>query len=301
MTQSGLITCLGRFLLELPSGTRIRSVFVSGGARVVTDAAVTPEAFEGRVRARQEQLEQTPHAKGGDLLVERYELDPGHEVLVSWSSSVGRRIYRYDEFQYFADEHVLFRFESQGSANAAALDRARAGQRKFGAAMRVRDPAMIPTEPGFCVERGFVSGSTLNREEVEAVFSFPGLAHTSMVFKSFVTRNPEPTLLERVRELPSDLQDSSSGLAAVHRAERTLDGLQGSEVVIEERDEGRISHEFAWEFPGQADSLAAPFVKFSMTLDNGALGDGGAFQDLDEAIQFWHGLTASLRLRPGAV
>ncbi len=301
MSDSALTSCWGRFMLDLPPNARTRSTFISGGARVLTTAAVAPEGVEQLLQARETELAARPHGTGGSMLVERYALSERHQVIVSWSSAMGKRTQRYEEFQYFPDGRVLFRFESQGDATAAARERARVSQAKFGAAMRVREPAVMPTEPGFCVERGFVAGSALNREEVEAVISFPAMAHVSMAFKSIVTRNPEPALLERVRELPADLADQSSGIAVVRRTMRTLDGLEGSEVVVEERDEGRTSHEFAWEFPGKVDSLAAPFLKLGMTLDEGALGEEGEFRDLEEAIEFWHGITASLRLRPGAV
>jgi len=288
-------------MFDLPPGARARTAFVSGGARVSTVAAISPEGFEQLLRAREAELGAESHRTEGSMLLERYALSERHQVIASWSSAAGARTQRYEEFQYFPEDRVLFRFESQGNATAEARARARVSQARFGAAMRVRGQGEVPAEPGFCVDRGFVAGSRLNREEVEAVVSFPALDTASLVFKSFVTRNPERPLLERVDKLPDDLGEQPSGVAVVHRAARVLDGLEGDEVVVEERDEGRSSYEFAWEFPGQVDSLGAPFLKFGMTVDEGALGEEGHFGDLEAAIGFWREITSTLRQRPGAV
>ena len=295
------IHCLGRFMISLPRGTQVQSAYISGGARVQTHTGVTPEDFENLLRNREHELASTQHHDGGPMLIERYALTDHHHVISSWWSRAGRYTQRYNSFQYFPEHAVLFRLESQGNATADARAEAKHTQALFGDAMQVRAAHDIPTLPGFCVERGLISGAQLNREEVESCIRFPDMDGVTLCLKTFVTRNPETALIERVGELPGDLGDSASGIAAVRRHPRVLGDLAGSQMILEERVETASGYEFAWEFPGNVDSLSAPFVKFGMTVEPGALSDLGPVRGLEDAIDFWDSITGSLRLRPGAV
>lgn len=284
--------CVGRFLIDLPRDAKTRASFTSGGARISTMAGVNAARFRAQVGARESELRSARRNDGGSMLVERYALTPSHEVLVSWSSPAGRRVYRYEEFQYFPDSGALFRFESEGNANASSMEQARAAQKRFGAAVRTRGAGEIPRDAGFCIEDGFVAGSQLNREEVE-VGILPGrMSHTRIDLTGFVTRNPEPPLSRRIHK--------GGGVRVISQKHREIDGMPGDEVVIAEGNGRSTRHEFVWEFPGTPDSLAAPFLKLSMSLEAGAFGEGGDFPDLAAATQFWNDMLASLRRRPGA-
>ncbi|MGY0634673.1 T6SS immunity protein Tli4 family protein [Luteimonas sp. A478] len=302
MHRSVRTICLGRFLMVVPQGARVRASYITAGTRVFTDVGVSHEGFEARVGKRHAELQSASHAEGGPMLVERYALTPLHEVLVSWASSASRRVYRYEEFQHFPDQQILFRFDGEGTATQQARATAREAQERFSSLMRVRGVDEVPEQTGFCIERGFVTGSRLNREEVEAGIELRGAPGTQLAFTSFVTRNPEPSLLERSRSISEVRPESvGEGSFALRRAERAAAGLQGAELLMLGNDGGEHSYEFMWEFRGTPDSLAAPFLKLALSLEPGAVGLGRDFADLKAATTFWDQLVDSLRLRPGAI
>ena len=294
--------CLGRFLMVVPQDARVRGSYVTAGTRVLTHVGVSSAGFAEDVSGRQAELQAAAHDEGGSMFVERYALTPLHEVLVSWASSASRRIYRYEEFQHFPDQQVLFRFDGNGTATPRARANAREAQARFSSAMRVRSADEIPKQAGFCIERGFIAGAALNREEVEAGIELRGTRGTQLAFTSFVTRNPEPSLMVRAAEIPMGQPDSvGEGSFALRRRQRTAAGLQGTELLLVENDDDELSYEFMWEYSGTPDSLAAPFLKLALSLEPGAVGPGGDFSELKVAMAFWDGLVDSLRLRPGAV
>lgn len=156
----------------------------------------------------------------------------------------------------------------------------------------------VPREAGFCIERGFIPGSRLNREEVKSGVELPGMPNSQLNFSSFVTRNPAPSLLDRSRGIPSGRpEESGEGSIAFRRRVRVAAGLEGAELLMRERDGEEVSYEFIWEFPGTPNSLAAPFLKLALSLSPGW---EEHFGDLQAAIVFWDQLLDSLRLRPGA-
>lgn len=236
------------------------------------------------------------------MLVDRHTLAPTHEVLVSWASLASRRVYRYEAFQYFPDHQVLLRFDGRGTATPEARATAHETQARYSEILHVRGEDEIPAGAGFCIDRGFIPGSRLNREEVEAGIELPGASATRLDFTSFVTRNPEPPLLERSGSIREGRAESTQeGTFAVRKARRTAAGLQGDELILRENDGPGTTYWFFWEFPGKRDALDAPFLKLTMTLDSGALGTGSDFPDLTRALAFWDSVLDSLRLRPGAV
>jgi len=285
--------CIGRFLIDLPRDARISAEYTSGGARISTTAGVDAARFKAQVRARESALRAARRNDGGSMLLERYALTPAHDVLVSWSSPAGRRVLRYEEFQHFPNPGTLFRFESEGNATASSREQARAGQKRFGAAVRTRGAGEIPNDAGFCIEGGFVAGRQLNREEVRLGIVPAGMTQTRIDLAGFVTRNPEAPLSRRIR--------GGAGLKVIQQGRREIDGMPGDEVLVVEGRDRQARHEFMWEFPGEPDSLSAPFMKLTMSLEPGAIGEDGDFPDLAAAKQFWSGLLSSLRRRPGAI
>lgn len=294
--------CLGRFLLVVPQYARVTASYVTAGARVSTEEGVSRGMFTDIVESRQQELRREQHGQGGPMLVERYAIAPTHEVLVSWAGPVSQRMYRYEEFQYFPDHRILFRFDGNGTATPGARTAAREAQTRISGIMRVRGTDEIPIDTGFCIDRGIVPGNRLNREEVEAGVELRGAQATRLDFTSFVTRNPEPSLLERSRSIAEGAAESAAeGTFSIRKASRVAAGLPGEELILQENDGHQTRYWFFWEFPGTPDSLAAPFLKLAMSLSPGALGAGSDFADLSRAQAFWDRVVDSLRLRPGAI
>lgn len=294
--------CIGRFLIDLPAGAQVRGSYISQGSQVQTLRGVSAEAFADTVAARQDEWQTTVHATGGPMLVERDEIAQNHVTLVSWASQAGKRVYRYEEYQYIPEEQVLFIFNGLGNATAEARKQAALTQRKYAQYTRHRNWLEIPTTPGFCICNGFIEGSALNKEEMDVAFSFPAHPQLTLHVSAFVTAygmNPTPPRKGLAAFLP--------GLKVLRKRTRKWGGAQATEYVWKYRERGQWFYEFTLNVPSEGNSLSRPYMRIDLNENDNSSADGEernarpSFGSDEQALQFWDAVLAGFRLRPGGV
>lgn len=297
--------CIGRFLIDLPTGTQIRSTFVTQGSRVQTFENIDSSVFQDKLSSKQRSLLATEHEQGGSMLVDRDDISPHHVTFVSWSSRVSRRIYQYEEYRYIPEQQVLFVFTGSGTANTTARRKAAEIQRQYANAITYRNSLDIPVRPGFCICNGFIEGSSLNKEEMDVVFDFPTLADYPDLLVSistFVTANEQQPPDPHQKPAPAIMRGTT-----LRQGFKPWHGRQAVEHIWKFRKEGKWYYEFTLRIPSKAHDLAHPFIKIRLTekeigsTDAADENKRSSFRNDTDALAFWDNVLEGFRYRPGAV
>lgn len=294
--------CLGRFLIDLPKGTKIVADYTALGSKVQTFTSLTPAAFQERITRRQQELQASIHSKGGSMFVDRDDISADHVTLVSWSSEASQRVYHYEQYQYFREENVLYYFTGKGNAHIENRKMAAETQRKYSDQIRYRNASEVPKEDGFCIGEGLIMNSILNREEMNIGFFFPDHPGVSMSLMTFVTAydmNPKP--------LPSSRKIRLAGNKVLRNKTREWGAAKATELLLKYKDHGKWFYQFELQVPSKGNTLDQPYLSISLdagtylrTDDQGELITSGFVND-KEALQLWDSVVGSLRLRPGAI
>lgn len=292
--------CIGRYLIVLPKGTQVKASYITGGSTVATFSGVTAVEFKQRLTARQQELQQTRHSKGGSLFVERDDITANHITLVSWASKVGRRVYQYEEYQYLPQDAALYVFVSKGNANEESKKRSAASQRVLGSRLRYRSPLEIPKDDGFCICEGLITGSGINKEEMAVGFFLPVQPYISLSVTSFVTRYDMP-----INTKESSAVSGLPGSKILRNTSRKWGDLKTHEILLKYKDDGAQFYEFDLKVPAKGSSLEYPYMAISLHAGTYEKTEDGKpiniFQHDEQAIQLWDAIVGSIRLRPGAV
>lgn len=292
--------CVGRFLVDLPEGSTIKSDYISQGSRVRTVHDISPTAFNELIETRQEELKSTLHDNGGTMHVQRDDISINHVTLISWGSKVSTRIYRYEEFRYIPQNQLLFIFDGKGTANAEARQKAAEIQRKYTDSIIYRAPFDIPVQPGFCICSGFIAGDALNREEMNVSFKLPTKKHSPsliLYIESYVTANEQ-------HQLSPNRMPYLAGAKELRQGIRKWNGRSAVEDVWKVKENGRWVYVFSLHVPSKANDLQHPYLAIKLEedeLENPYLLEKEhqqIFSDDAEALAFWDKTISGLRLRP---
>jgi Tle cognate immunity protein 4 C-terminal domain/Tle cognate immunity protein 4 N-terminal domain len=295
--------CLGRYLIDLNADVAVDADFVYAKGKVETRLNVAQSSFERTVSMREEKLKNTPHDKGGFMLVGRTELASNMVLIQSWTdSTTGKTIHVNESYIFLPEKKTLFLQSDQSDASSQkqSLDIARSIASDY----RYRAPGEIPAGGGFCINSGLIASNQLNTEEVKAAFHFKQFPSVSVYLNSYVTGEPDKELLDRLGGLPASLAKAAAGMTSLRRGNRNLGMVKGQEFLVRADEGGKRSYEFLWESQGRARSVGYPFLSLKLTTTaetlNGQIIEA-PFKTDEEALQFWDAMLQTLRLRPGAV
>lgn len=295
--------CLGRYMLEVPSGTEVAGRFKYMDNDIEVVRGETTSAYLKRLQARESELKRTVHRDGGNMFVETRRYGPGQTELVSWTSEASRILHRYELFSHFEHPAVTLSMAVDGSAKR--FEEIKGDSRELAGAIQYRGDGEVPKIPGFCVDAGFLKGSELNAEEVAVGLDVPGYPTVTLSYDSYVTGNPDKPLLSRVPLVPSMLLSVLNGTSTLRRRDRDIGPIKGQELLVRASENGKRSYEFLWESQGKADSIEFPFMslQLSTSAETDAKGEvmDAPFANDEEALAFWDAILGSVRIRPGAV
>lgn len=170
--------------------------------------------------------------------------------------------------------------------------------------LRLRSDDEIPTEPGTCIDGGFVP-LPLEYEKVTIgvrLREFPDV-HFSIEVHKNQTRLPEFSDLEtRLKGAENDGGNWHSRVKFFRRGPRQIGNWTGSEALALKpaQPDQKEAHEFHFISLGAPDASLQP--KLDIQLDTGASGrqTGAVKPSLsdEEALALWDKLTGSIRVRP---
>ena len=184
--------------------------------------------------------------------------------------------------------------------------------------IRLRDTDEVPSDPGVCIEHGFLAENLYNEQEMDNVgIYFPSIPDISFSVSSnkdaygdcpaeeFEKRwRGELSLLNRIQGA-KDIQGASYPKRNLLReGKRTVQHWKGEESLIR-RPDG--VHDFEWALVGKPKNIANPSVLEAKLYSKVAHNRVGAAEAAsltdDEAIALWDKLLSSLKFRvkvPGA-
>lgn len=129
--------------------------------------------------------------------------------------------------------------------------------------IRLRDPFAVPTEQGFCVERGFIPGGYAGGETASISLELSEPDATLMMSTNTEAKNTGGNLLARMSNLPVTLANLvSSDTEILRRGAKTVGGREGDEYGYAVKQSKDVSLE--WSALTGNDHATEPTMKIAM-------------------------------------
>jgi hypothetical protein len=175
--------------------------------------------------------------------------------------------------------------------------------------LRARAPDEIPSEPGVCLNLGFIADDSGKYQEIFGIgFRFPSLPDVSLSISSNKDgQTPQPLSVRRKEAersvLGSILEGKFRQVKVLRDGPRKLYQWDGEEALFRRpREEGGTWQEFRYDYPGIRYDKSNPrwdAAMFTGVDHNTAGGKASSLTD-DEAIALWDAVMTTIRLRvPG--
>jgi hypothetical protein len=307
-------TCFGRYALEIPAEAQL----VWGSASFPSNV----EVFPGGLDASKQRIEDDiAKLKEDDKTVDITYNRTG-PIENSWqiryypgrnAKSVG--LYFFNTYINKGDLTFVLggAIEKGETEETAALREAMRAK-----SLRLRTADEIPTEPGYCIEHGFMSGTAYKDQEMVNIGimipSFPDVSfsvssnknaygdYTPEEFEKI--QRPKLSLLARIKEAQDDQGIHYPNRTVLREGKRNVQHWHGEESLIKRKDG---THDFEWALVGTPKDVANP-SEFSAQMftkvEHNTVGAAkSASLSDDEAVALWDKLLSSLKFRvkvPGA-
>ena len=308
MTEKMVTYCVGRYLIDLPQDT-----IVNDGATRINNIRITfieldlkQPPFRERLKAREEELKAEKNRAGMPFLESATDVS---------SAPLKGRLFQYgrtsntligdDDKPYVAvsDEAELWLHGPVYEEYRLETDLIRVAQidKIVRLARRLQPiPAnQIPTEPGFCFERGIILDPPTQIQVESIVLHFKLKKYPDVVGNFFMGTNGDKlaeTLLQR--DAKNDInQRYASHFKPIFKGERVINGIPGEEVSEKVKEmNGTSAHSFMWDARGKVN---APFISFDISTGYGQPGNplNSSLPD-KAATELWKKISGSIRLRP---
>ncbi|AZD80747.1 T6SS immunity protein Tli4 family protein [Pseudomonas chlororaphis] len=299
MDKTGWIThCFGRFLIDLPPQAEIRAGYYLWGddIEVLDD---TSAALAARINQREQELKSQQHDSKGSMFLRQLDFGTGASGLLSWSSEVSSEIYLLDT--YLVSQPAWRAYKWTGKVSADRELRAIEMSTTLARDLRSREPNEIPSEPGFCIDRGYIAGSYFQSERFDIGVTFPEYPGAHFEFTSS-TGAEEDRLLDRASGFLAGAARMVLGIETLRKREHG-GAVPADEYLLASTDKGQRIYTFAWEARGKDDSITEPNISAALGVRERSSDSSGKlpappFKSDKEALAFWDTIIGSVRLRP---
>jgi hypothetical protein len=301
MDKTGWKThCFGRYLVDLPPDARVTAKYKIWDDEIVWLKGYMPDMLKAEIDKREAELKAQKHKTKGSMFVQRAAHPNGSTTLVSWSEPYYDKMYLGETYFVVPHPYRVYRYNGDISVNRLAI--ALANNDRVSNALHARADNEIPTEPGFCINGGYIAGSEFMDEEFSVSLGFPRHPDVSFGISGYVVGEPDKPLLERTDSAVAGFLGKFAGLSVLRKRKRPVGPIEAEEFLIAGREKGQTTYAFKWEAPGKAKSLALPNLNVELgLLEQTPPPPTPPFKDDDEALQLWDAIVDSIRLRPGAV
>lgn len=301
--------CFGRFVLDVPAtarvvpGPQIFGATVQSFPNDANSSATRAKAKRAEIQAKSQTIER---AEVISLLEQ-----PGAEnwTLTYWKSANAKKLGIQEIEGYLSvAPHGYTYFSSTGPREGRTTALVMERLTYIATHLRARDPAEVPSEPGVCLDVGFIADDTGKFQEIFGIgLRFPELPDASFSIStnkdaqqgdSFESRRAEARRAAlMVPELAPAFAKSKTLREGRHRVQQG----NGSEALFSRPldDAPGRWHEFQFEYAGKRFDHHNP--SWDAALFTGVAHDqaGSVASGLsdDEAMALWDRLMASVRLR----
>jgi hypothetical protein len=330
--------CVGRYLVDLPDGFVLNS---EASAEVEgVSIKVTPMkevVFEFAFSNRKKQLENAflpGKDKNRPLLktvhpLDRNKLEMGAIFDRAESENSSDRMNRILELiawkdGYRIDAHIKAvdttfpEDENDSIAKQLQTDTPQKLAQLLRVYERVRGlaPGEIPTEPGLCIQNGFVSGKPEDGESIDIAFELKGAPDLFFSFLHTTAVYEDTSLLERSGQVEKEM--AQSGSKTIRKGSRSISDHPYEEWLMKGPTPDHVPGTlFTLNANETAHDPSKPFITWELyngfrvptppNLSTDEEERRGLFKDLKkaslseaEAVALWDKVTATLRSRPGA-
>lgn len=303
--------CVGRFLIDVPQESEI----VYGPTSLpwpITSYPGKGDSIGTIIEERMGELDAEKAWASGPLSDSDSAVGmiingkmPGQKIIfgVSKGSSL---IYRIDSYVNLNGDLFIQQADPISSEKDIAVQELNT----IAASLRSRSELEIPTQPGVCIEAGFVSDPSISDYEALNIgvrlSEYPDVHLSLSVTKkdALVESDALEPRLRQAEEIASRSGNAAwySRIKTLRRGRRQIGKWHGFEMLARkpaQAEEG-ASHEFVFVSQGEPKNSLLPVleIEFHTGVKENHIGGTKPSVTDDEAVAIWDRLTASIRVRP---
>lgn len=302
------LVCFGRYALEVPEEAQL----IWGDASIPSSI----ETFRGGPDA-------IKHHVSDDIAKMKWK-DKTAEITFNQEGPVeGSWQIRYHEGKIGKELglHFFKTYVNKGDLNFLLLGSVDDGKNEASTAaeqavraksLRLREEYEVPSNPGYCIEHGFLSDDSYSTQEmVDAGIYLPSLPDISFSISSNKdaysdyspeefekTQRAELSLLARIKQAQEDQGIHYPTRTVLREGKRNVQHWRGEESLVRRKDG---VHDFEWAFVGTPRDVANPSefnVRMYTKVEHNTVGAAKAASLSDnEAVALWDKLLSGLKFR----
>jgi hypothetical protein len=310
--------CFGRFLIDVPKTAQV----VWGPTHVGWEIVSYPDQghmIPAQIQDKVKEIEKIKHLEEPSTLIGVFDgPNAQSKIIVGYKSRHDTGLVQLHSyirlgkhaFVQRAPNAVLGRNQA-GVVNKTGYQKYVANLQDTARRLRLREENEIPTEPGVCIEAGFVADGD-KYESTSIGFRFPEFPDVS--FSLWIHKTDRPNPDESLEVALKDAQKSAeeggegrwySSIKTLRQGVRRMGDWDGSEKLARipppPKEKGHPwAHEFAYKSIGVANDSFRPYVDMEMSTGVEENEKGAVEPSLkdNEAEALWDKLTTSIRARP---
>lgn len=298
--------CLGRFLIDVPKESEIAGQgyeFMFG--RVNSEkTGIDTKGFATRMTNREAEIK-TKKIKNIYQLTKTITPSPESRIFLASRNAFSSIAYGFDAYR--VEKNTLFSITQTGFTPDHIDSIISRLQKDLLPAIRTRQPDEIPTEPGFCIENGFIAhdGSDRVFEEARLQFNFKNWPDIWLtIYSRTVAAEGQKTLLQRIdgNPVPAIFASVANQLKTLRKGKHPVSSFPGEDSldVISTKEGARV-HSFTWEAQGKLHDPFNPTLHLDFSTGhvpgNNSDRTRPSLTD-DQAIQLFDSIVNSIRVRP---
>lgn len=298
--------CFGRFVIDVPVETKVLHGTQDFSSPIETVEHGAKNLFK-LADAKRKELDQIKHLREAGSLLREFHSRPteGDRTILFRKDDSSIRVMQVWGY-LSATPHAFIVRSATAPSEGRTETTEKAELAHIAANLRARVPEEIPTEPGVCLDLGFIADDTGKFQEIFGIgFRFPSLPDVSLSISSNKDgQTPEPLSKRRKQAeklaLDSPFAAAFSKVKVLREGPRKISQWDGEEALFRRpREEGGVWHELRYSYPGIRYDHRNP--RLDATLFTGVeRNTAGALESSlsdEEAIALWDRMLATLRLR----
>ena len=300
-TQSSTY-CLGRFLINLPNDVEIVAQTAEYRNRTYSIERMARDAYQNMLSNMEKTLRNSKHKTDPSLLREISTTGNGDSAtLIFRETPTDAYQYKVQSFKWTNGQV----FSLKSYADDDRVGKALENSNRTLSELRYRDPKEIPSEPGFCIERGFFAGEPAMPHFEYAYVHFRLKEHPDVIVTvttSMAMKEDHEGLLDRIdrKSKNAGLLELLSKIKVLRRGKHPAGVIPGEDYLQSiPTGETFSTHTFFWESIAQTKNLYAPEI--SLEFESGKINIGGYSKPSvsdKQAIELFDSIVNSIRVRP---
>jgi hypothetical protein len=291
--------CFGRYLVDIPVKAELVKGYNKYLGSEVKYKKMEWKEFQEILDKRITKLK-SGNAKDDAELEKEIKIDEYSTVLISREDVFGDMQYHIDAFKFYRGHSFMI---SKDLYSEKSRDIGINNFTKFVRAVRYRREREIPTEPGICLENGFIANGENAGIWEQAGLRFKLKDNPDVIVHVGSSANIgrlQPSLLERINAGQNFIK-SFKGLKTVRSGKREVNGIPGEEILWQGRSDDKTgpAHAFQWEAQGEVDNPNKPSLHLTLETGQGVFGvTGVSSMQTPELVRIFDAIVKTIRVHP---